>query len=83
MKVKRNYKDEYKKFHSSKAAKGMRVKLNAHARKKGGPAGPGKDYSHKDGGIVPESSSVNRGRSGEGGRKKGIPHKYPAKRRNG
>jgi hypothetical protein len=81
MTAKRNYKKEYKKFHSSDAARGKRALLNRHNRKnKTYGNGDGLDASHKGGKIVKESPSLNRGRTGEGGRKKGVKHNYPKKR---
>ena len=56
-------------------------RLNRHNRKNGTYGnGDGKDASHKGGGIVKESPKKNRGRAGEGGRKKGVKHKYPKTR---
>ena len=59
----RNYKEEYKKFHSSPNAKNKRAKLNKINRNKGTYGnGDGKDVSHMaDGSIVLESPSKNRG----------------------
>ena len=59
----RNYKEEYKKFHSSPKAKNKRAKLNKINRDKGTYGnGDGKDVSHmSDGSIVLESPSKNRG----------------------
>lgn len=80
---KRNYKAEYKKFHSSKKAKKKRAVLNKHNRAKGTYGnGDGLDASHKGGKIVSEKPKTNRGRKGEGGRVKGKKHKYPARRRS-
>ena len=62
---KRNYKEEYKKYGSSKKAKKYRAELNAYNRKKGTYGnGDGLDASHKGGKIVGfEKESVNRGRA--------------------
>ena len=59
----RNYKEEYRKFHSSPKAKNKRAKLNKINRDKGTYGnGDGKDVSHmSDGSIVLESPSKNRG----------------------
>jgi len=59
----RNYKEEYRKFHSSPKAKDKRAKLNKINRDKGTYGnGDGKDVSHmSDGSIVLESPSKNRG----------------------
>jgi hypothetical protein len=59
----RNYKKEYKKFHSSPKAKNKRVKLNKINRDKGTYGnGDGKDVSHmSDGSVVLEKPSKNRG----------------------
>ena len=61
----RNYKDEYKKFQSSKKAKKYRAELNKYNRQKGTYGnGDGKDASHKRGKIVGfEAQSKNRGRA--------------------
>jgi hypothetical protein len=61
----RNYKEEYKKYGSSKKAKKYRAELNAYNRKKGTYGnGDGKDASHKGGKIAGfEKESVNRGRA--------------------
>jgi hypothetical protein len=60
----RDYKDEYKKFQSSKKSKKYRAELNKYNRDKGTYGnGDGKDASHKGGKIVGfESASKNRGR---------------------
>ena len=80
--AKRDYKKEYKKFHKSKKARAKRAALNRHNRKEGDYGnGDGKDASHKSGKIVKESPKKNRGRTGEGGRKKGVKHKYPKRRK--
>ncbi len=64
-KAERNYKEEYKKFQSSKKSKKYRAELNAYNRKKGTYGnGDGKDASHKGGKIVGfEEESKNRGRA--------------------
>ena len=61
----RDYKDEYKKFQSSKKMKKYRAELNRYNRKKGTYGnGDGKDASHKRGKIVGyEDKSTNRGRA--------------------
>jgi len=61
----RDYKDEYKKFQSSKKMKKYRAELNRYNRKKGTYGnGDGKDASHKKGKIVGyEDESTNRGRA--------------------
>jgi len=61
----RDYKDEYKKFQSSKKMKKYRAELNRYNRRKGTYGnGDGKDASHKNGKIVGhEDESVNRGRA--------------------
>lgn len=62
--AKRNYKEEYRKFQSSRKRKKYRAELNKYNRDKGTYGnGDGKDASHKDGKIVGyEKASVNRGR---------------------
>jgi len=64
-KAERDYKDEYKKFQSSKKSKKYRAELNKYNRDKGTYGnGDGKDASHKGGKIVGfESESKNRGRA--------------------
>ena len=59
----RNYKEEYKKFHSSPNAKNKRAKLNKINRNKGTYGnGDGKDVSHMaDGAVIMEDPSKNRG----------------------
>jgi hypothetical protein len=65
---------------NSKKAKLQRAMLGRLNRKMG-KEGDGKDVSHqKDGSVKLEKASKNRGRKGEGGRKKGVPHNYPKKR---
>ena len=63
-KAERDYKDEYKKFQSSKKSKKYRAELNKYNRQKGTYGnGDGKDASHKGGKIVGfEAQSKNRGR---------------------
>lgn len=69
---KRNYKKEYKKFQSSPEMIKYRTRLNKENRDRGTYGnGDGMDVSHKAKGTVLEKESVNRGRLGEGGRKKG------------
>jgi hypothetical protein len=65
MASKRDYKAEYKKFHSSPKAKAKRAELNAYNRKKGTYGnGDGLDASHKGGRISGfENASKNRGRA--------------------
>lgn len=68
----RNYKREYRLFQSSPEMLEYRAELNKINRNNPNSVkGDKKDVSHKDGGTVLEDESVNRGRSGEGGRKKG------------
>ena len=61
----RNYKEEYKKYGSSKKAKKYRAELNKYNRQKGTYGnGDKKDASHKGGKIVGfEAESKNRGRA--------------------
>ena len=59
----RDYKDEYKKFQSSPEAIAKRVKLNKVNRQRGKYGnGDNKDLSHKNGKLVYENESTNRGR---------------------
>lgn len=72
----RNYKDEYRKFQSSRNRKRYRAELNKFNREHNDPKGNSMDASHKGGKIVGyESEHVNRGRAGEGGRRKGRRHR--------
>ena len=61
----RDYKDEYKKFQSSKKMKTYRVELNRYNRKRGTYGNKDKkDASHRNGKIVGfEDESANRGRA--------------------
>ena len=61
----RDYKDEYKKFQSSKKMKKYRAELNRYNRHKGTYGNRDrKDASHKNGRIIGfEDESVNRGRA--------------------
>ena len=80
-KKERDYKDEYKKFQSSKKMKKYRAELNKYNRKKGTYGnGDGKDASHKGGKIVGfESQSKNRGRAEKSRLKKeGVITENPA-----
>lgn len=65
MKIKkRNYKEEYKKYHASRGAKIKRAELNQYNRERGTYGnGDSLDASHKGGKIVGfEAESTNRGR---------------------
>jgi len=72
----RDYKDEYKKFQSSKEKIKYRSELNKYNRDKGTYGnGDGKDASHKGGKIVGmEDESINKGRA-EKSRLKGSKRK--------
>ena len=61
----RDYKNEYKKFQSSKKMKKYRAQLNQYNRRKGTYGnGDRKDASHRNGKIVGfEDESINRGRA--------------------
>ena len=60
----RDYKDEYKQFQSSSKMKKKRAKLNKINRKNDVYGnGDGKDLSHKNGELVYEDESINRGRA--------------------
>jgi hypothetical protein len=78
------YREKYKKYHSSPAAKKKRAELNKYNRDKGTYGnGDGKDASHKGGKIVGfESAKKNRGRTGEKSRTKGEKHNYPKTRKS-
>ena len=68
----RDYRREYRLFQSSPDKLKYRAELNRINRNNPNSVkGDGKDVSHKDGGTFLEDESVNRGRSGEGGRKRG------------
>lgn len=60
----RNYKEEYRKFQSSKKRRRYRAELNKYNRDKNTYGnGDGKDASHKNGKIVGfEKESINKGR---------------------
>jgi len=62
---KRDYKDEYNKFQSSKKMKTYRVELNRYNRKRGTYGNKDKkDASHRNGKIVGfEDENINRGRA--------------------
>jgi hypothetical protein len=68
----RDYKDEYRKFQSSKKMKKYRAELNQYNRKRGTYGnGDGKDASHKGGKISGfEAESKNRGRREKSRKKK-------------
>ena len=70
----RDYKDEYKKFQSSKKRKKYRAELNRYNRQKGTYGNGDKlDASHKKGKIVGfEDESVNRGRAEKSRLKKTV-----------
>jgi hypothetical protein len=71
--AKRNYKQEYEDFQKDKIS--YRVQLKKKDKALGGKVGDGKDVSHKkDGGVVLEDSSKNKGRK-EKSRKKGSKRK--------
>ena len=74
----RDYKDEYKKFQSSKDKKKYRAKLNKYNRDKGTYGnGDGKDASHKNGKITGfVASSDNKGKKVKS-RVKGSKRNYP------
>lgn len=61
-----------KKINARKSQIKKRVEANRANRKAKSKKGDRRDYDHKVGGFVPQS--VNRGRAGEGGRKKGRAH---------
>ena len=70
----RDYKDEYKKFQSSKKRKKYRAELNRYNRRKGTYGNGDKlDASHRKGKIVGfEDESVNRGRAEKSRLKKTV-----------
>lgn len=85
----RDYKDEYKKFQSSpkQRADNKKRKRDRYKLEKGGKVskGDGKEVHHV-GGIDSNklsitSPKINRSKKGEGGRKKGVKHNYPKKRK--
>tara|TARA_R100000808_G_C2142873_1_gene150662 strand:+ start:305 stop:622 length:318 start_codon:yes stop_codon:yes gene_type:complete len=85
----RDYKDEYKKFQSSpkQRADNRKRKRDRYKLEKGGKVskGDGKEVHHVGGinsnNLVVSNKSENRGKKNEGGRKKGVEHKYPKKRK--
>ena len=77
----RDYKEEYRKFQSSPEMIAYRSELNkANKDNPNSKKGDKMDMSHKGGKLVLEDQSVNRGRSGEGGRKIGVRKKKTAKK---
>ena len=84
----RDYKAEYKKFQSSPSQIKDRAARNAANSKKKCPKGS--EVHHKDGNprnnspsnLVCRKKSSNRGKSGEGGRRKGVAHNYPSGRKS-
>jgi|TARA_R110000744_G_scaffold42427_7_gene95795 hypothetical protein len=78
----RDYKKEYR--NEKKSRRKRRVELNRYNREKGTYGnGDGKDASHSGGKITGfVKASVNRGKKGEGGRKKGVKHNYPKNRKS-
>lgn len=84
----RNYKIEYSKFGASTQQKRDRAKRNrdrARAVKAGRVhKGDGKEIDHiggiKDNHTRVTSAHFNRGRRGQGGRRKGVGHKYPSEK---
>jgi len=93
MAAKRDYKEEYK-YHQTDAQKKRRAARNKARRtalaKGKVKKGDKKDVHHKDGNprnnapsnCVCRSIKSNRGKSGEGGRKKGRSHNYPSGRKS-
>ena len=85
----RDYKDEYKKFQSSpkQRADNRKRKRDRYKMAKKGLVTKGDGLEiHHCGGIDSNKLSVlskrkNRGKKGEGGRKKGKSHNYPKKRK--
>ncbi len=77
MAKKRNFKREYALYQSSTKMKKYRASLNKYNRQHGTYGnGDNLDASHKHGKIVGyESSHTNKGRTGEGGRKRGRHHR--------
>lgn len=73
----RNFRREYKLYQSSRKRKRYRAELNKYNRDHGEyGSGNHTDASHKNGKIIGyESEHVNRGRAGEGGRRKGVRHR--------
>ena len=85
----RDYKDEYKKFQSNpkqRADNRKRKRDRYKMAKKGLVAkGDGLEVHHSCGidsnKLSVTSQSKNRAKKGEGGRKKGVKHNYPKKRK--
>ncbi len=60
---KRDYRDEYKKFQSSRKRKRYRAELNKYNREHNAPRGDHRDASHIGGKIVGyEAEHINKGR---------------------
>lgn len=71
--AKRDYRKEYRMFQSSPEMISYRAELNkANKDNPNSKKGDKMDMSHKGGKLSLENESVNRGRTGEGGRKKGT-----------
>ena len=85
----RDYKDEYKKFQSSpkQRADNRKRKRDRYKMAKKGlvTKGDGKEVHHVDGigsnKLTVSEKSKNRGKKNEGGRRKGVGHNYPKKRK--
>ena len=68
----RDYRKEYRMFQSSPEMISYRAELNkANKDNPNSKKGDKMDMSHKGGKLSLENESVNRGRTGEGGRKRG------------
>jgi hypothetical protein len=83
-KTKRNYRREYLLYNSSPEKRKYRSELNKYNRAKGVYGnGDGKDASHHHGKITGfEDEHTNKGRAGEGGRRKGVKHVFHKRRRS-
>lgn len=81
--TKRDYRLEYQRYQSSPKRRKYRAQLNKWNRDHGNYAAHDHtDASHKNGKIVGlEDEHINRGRAGEGGRRKGVPHVFHKRRK--
>jgi hypothetical protein len=80
----RNYVLEYQRYQKSAKRRKYRANLNKYNRDHGTYGnGDGKDASHHNGKITGfEDEHTNKGRAGEGGRRKGVKHIFHKRRRS-
>lgn len=80
----RNYRREYDLYQKSAKRRKYRAELNKYNRDRHTYGnGDGKDASHHHGKITGfENEHDNKGRAGEGGRRKGVRHVFHKRRRS-